>query len=567
MSYRRLAEALLEGRPYFGPAMRSLQGLATRHKYILPVVRKLARRSRIEILEVGSWAGASAISWASALKRLGIRGRVTCVDPWLPYFDVENEQISVAHYERMNDAAHAGAIRKLFEHNVACAGFCDVIVAREGKSSEVLPEFPAQGFDIIYLDGSHAYEDVVFDLRQAKRLVRPGGVICGDDLERQLADLNPAEVQAAVRRRLDFVSSNGSDYHPGITLAVAEELGEVSSWDGFWAISFSDGKSARLYLDIDGEEVPEHLAATSVVIEADTPKHHVISTDGRFYGVAKALGPPDITAELLGDTDLSPFIFTGATRDEVLAKIRHDDEQREAPLLVGSHRDYNMVHYRGRIYALRQSLGYVDVAADEAEIARRFGEPDLLIGDSVDKLRTRIDAFDGSDGPAGEQSDMQMLRDEIVQWQRRVDTDLKDIAARLKESLTALERGMVAGKETNKNLGAQLEQVQAQLRALAEEFTQRDYGPAGDQPPLLLELYRDFKLLRHGNRIFAVRQTLGDVNVLVENSVLEAHYAGEDVIAGESLDGVKARIDALHAEQTVRELTARLEKLDKPRRE
>src|SRR5690349_16885318 len=132
MSYRRLAEALLEGRPYFGPAMRSLQGLATRHKYILPVVRKFARRSRIEILAVGSWAGASAISWASALKRSGIRGHVTCVDPWLPYFDVENEQISVAHYERMNDAAHAGAIRKLFEHNVACAGFCDVIVAREG---------------------------------------------------------------------------------------------------------------------------------------------------------------------------------------------------------------------------------------------------------------------------------------------------------------------------------------------------------------------------------------------------------------------------------------------------
>src|ERR1700694_4015714 len=92
MSYRRLAEALLQGQPYFGPALRSLQGLPQRHRYILPVVKALARSPCIEILEIGTWSGASAVSWASALKKLGAGGHVTCVDAWLPYFDLEKEK-------------------------------------------------------------------------------------------------------------------------------------------------------------------------------------------------------------------------------------------------------------------------------------------------------------------------------------------------------------------------------------------------------------------------------------------------------------------------------------------
>ena len=71
MSYRRLAEALLQGQPYFGPALRSLQGFPERHRYILPVVKGVAARADVKILEIGSWAGTSAISWASALKKLG----------------------------------------------------------------------------------------------------------------------------------------------------------------------------------------------------------------------------------------------------------------------------------------------------------------------------------------------------------------------------------------------------------------------------------------------------------------------------------------------------------------
>jgi hypothetical protein len=91
-------------------------------------------------------------------------------------------------------------------------------------------------FDLVYLDGDHRYKQVSTDIRNAERLVGDGGILCGDDLELQApaVDLENAKDNA----HLDFIldPKTGQYYHPGITLAVAECFGDVSSWDGFWAV-------------------------------------------------------------------------------------------------------------------------------------------------------------------------------------------------------------------------------------------------------------------------------------------------------------------------------------------
>jgi hypothetical protein len=43
MPHSSLAEALLSGKAYFGPALRAMQGVATRHQYFAPVISFLAR--------------------------------------------------------------------------------------------------------------------------------------------------------------------------------------------------------------------------------------------------------------------------------------------------------------------------------------------------------------------------------------------------------------------------------------------------------------------------------------------------------------------------------------------
>ena len=91
MSFQRLAHALLHGRPYFGQALRALQGNPARHRYFEPTVRRRSalRDGPIRILEIGSWAGASAVTWACALRAVGRTGGVTCIDVWRSYFEAE----------------------------------------------------------------------------------------------------------------------------------------------------------------------------------------------------------------------------------------------------------------------------------------------------------------------------------------------------------------------------------------------------------------------------------------------------------------------------------------------
>jgi len=392
MSYQRLAEALLQGRPYFGPALRSLQGLPGRHKYILPVVKAVAKTASVEILEIGSWAGASAISWALALQKLDCKGRVTCVDPWRPYFDPGKENTS--HYERMTQAAQKGLIFTLFQHNVRSSGLADMIEAKVGKSRQVLPKLRRRGFHVVYLDGSHSLEDVSFDLREAKRLVRTGGIVCGDDLELQLKDLHPAEVEAAARSGQDYVSSsNGRGYyHPGVTLAVAREFGKVSTWDGFWAVRFSGKEWNKVTLDLAKSELPEHVASATIKVAGDTPSHYLISSGGRYFAVAKDMGSLDIAAEYLGDSDLPPLIFTGNTLEEVRKKI-DGVAPCLSPQLVGSYRGFNLVRFNSDVFGLRLTLGEVDLSVGGA-MKSQYDDEDAIVGNSLDAVKTRIDAIE-----------------------------------------------------------------------------------------------------------------------------------------------------------------------------
>src|SRR5262245_50804367 len=140
MSETQLIDALLTGKPYFGPAMRATQGPPVRHRYLAALGQALSRSKSqhdLYILEIGSWAGASAITWAKTIKKLGMRGRITCVDLWQPYFDLTVEHES--HYKEMTEAAKENKIFNLFLHNIRAANVSDMIEYIVGSAREVLP--------------------------------------------------------------------------------------------------------------------------------------------------------------------------------------------------------------------------------------------------------------------------------------------------------------------------------------------------------------------------------------------------------------------------------------------
>ena len=155
----------------------------------------IAKGSQLDVLEIGSLFGDSA-------RILGRYGHVMCVDMWdweggLQTFLSNTAHLSVDHCQ--------------------------------GDSREILLHLKDEAYDLIYIDGGHTYPIVDLDIHEAKRLIKPGGIICGDDLEKQASSLDDYN-EAEKLRTIDYIDG----YHPGVTCAVFRELGYVNNEAGLW---------------------------------------------------------------------------------------------------------------------------------------------------------------------------------------------------------------------------------------------------------------------------------------------------------------------------------------------
>jgi len=149
------------------------------HPALTEIIRRL--RPRI-VFEVGSWKGANAIRMAKLLKELGVDGAVVCIDTWLG---------SVEHWN--GGTSPEWDIRPMLKHgyptlyyqflaNVVHAGVQDIVVPVPNTSDNAAKWLAGRvTADLIYVDASHEEEDVYRDVCNYWQLLRPGGVLCGDD--------------------------------------------------------------------------------------------------------------------------------------------------------------------------------------------------------------------------------------------------------------------------------------------------------------------------------------------------------------------------------------------------
>lgn len=162
----------------------------------------LVRDHRPErMVEVGTYFGKSAVPLARLLR--GWYGSLVCIDLWAGVDGLERMDATAAHLERN--------------------GLTNVTLVR-GASVNVAARFPAGSVDALYLDGSHQEQDVVDDLHAWARVVRPGGLIMGDDYGGQPGQRvtagDPAEVTRAWTRfaksaKLTLHTENGPNV-PGL---------------------------------------------------------------------------------------------------------------------------------------------------------------------------------------------------------------------------------------------------------------------------------------------------------------------------------------------------------------
>lgn len=80
------------------------------------------------------------------------------------------------------------------------------VVLHIGDDLEILPGFPAGYFDWMYFDTTHTYAQTVEELALAAGLIKPDGIVCGDDWRD-----DPSHPHYGVRRAVEEFCA-GSDF-------------------------------------------------------------------------------------------------------------------------------------------------------------------------------------------------------------------------------------------------------------------------------------------------------------------------------------------------------------------
>lgn len=255
--FRRCIEL---GRVYFGPVLAAFQGRQVRHYILQQLVASYARAAEhpLSVLEIGSWAGGSAITIGNELRAHAKAGsRLFCLDPWQPYDDRTGSSYIDGP---MQAALSNGSAFQLFMHNVKAAGLSDLVVVLRGTSADILPKLAPGTFDLVFVDGDHRYAAVKSDLMLSIPLVRDGGILCGDDLEKQFPDVDAAACIGAERDDSIVDPKSGATYHPGVARAVHELIGPVAEKAGFWAIrKVGEGFIPPELADVITADIPLHF--------------------------------------------------------------------------------------------------------------------------------------------------------------------------------------------------------------------------------------------------------------------------------------------------------------------
>ncbi|MEX1109122.1 MAG: class I SAM-dependent methyltransferase [Dongiaceae bacterium] len=138
------------------------------------------------VAEIGTWKGASALHMAYLANQYGIEDcEIVCIDTWLGSIEHWFFRDRPDYFPSLKLKQGYPTLYMTFLANVIEAGATERIVPFPVASTAAARFLAAHNilFDLIYIDAAHQYEEVKLDLDLFWPLVRPGGVMFGDDYD------------------------------------------------------------------------------------------------------------------------------------------------------------------------------------------------------------------------------------------------------------------------------------------------------------------------------------------------------------------------------------------------
>jgi|EP00966_Prymnesium_polylepis_P296827 hypothetical protein len=138
------------------------------------------------IVEVGVWKGRSAVYLADAMRRRVGGGALIAVDTWLGALEFWTRSLTAGAPDPTRGLAFKNGFPQVYFHflaNVVQAGLAPYVLPFPATSRLAISLLRSEGVlaDLIHIDAGHSYLDAKEDIALWWPLVRPGGVMLGDD--------------------------------------------------------------------------------------------------------------------------------------------------------------------------------------------------------------------------------------------------------------------------------------------------------------------------------------------------------------------------------------------------
>ena len=157
---------------------------------LAPIVRPIReyhdKRSRDFVLrrfpkssvgaEIGAWKG----DFSQEILCIVKPRKLHLIDPWAYQDSAEFSRALYGGIRGENQQRMDGVYRSVVDR-FGWHITHEMVDLNRGKSKDILPQFPDEYFDWVYVDGDHRYEGVLLDLELAHTKLKPNGLLAGDD--------------------------------------------------------------------------------------------------------------------------------------------------------------------------------------------------------------------------------------------------------------------------------------------------------------------------------------------------------------------------------------------------